>query len=286
MKNDYNTVADYYDNNTAAFLRFGHGGREYAIHRAVWGPGVSDRKKALHYVDELIIESALQYNAGTLIDLGCGCGASMLYIANRLPGVTIRGITLSREQHRIGTELIKTSRHDINIQQGNYLDPAFYRSAAMPASTDRKRTLFFAVESFLHSPEKTGLFERVMEAAQPGDLFIVCDDFLSAPPKTRRTARLLQEFIEGWRVSNLQSTEEFCENARRCSFSVVQQADLTDFLELNRFRDRLIRCIVPFLRLFRFRGAYSGNLIGGNALQQLLLSSILCYRCFTLRRLG
>lgn len=43
-------VAHYYDGNTRRFLRFGGAGASLAIHRALWGPGVSSREAAADYI--------------------------------------------------------------------------------------------------------------------------------------------------------------------------------------------------------------------------------------------
>ena len=50
-------VEAYYESNTRRFLRFGQGGQEGAIHRAVWGPGVRTRTQAFHYVEERFLDA-------------------------------------------------------------------------------------------------------------------------------------------------------------------------------------------------------------------------------------
>ena len=49
-------IRRYYDRHTRAFVRFGQGGRDSAIHRAVWGQGVTTRAEAFHYVDDHIAD--------------------------------------------------------------------------------------------------------------------------------------------------------------------------------------------------------------------------------------
>ena len=92
MKN----TADYYDANTKGFLRWGHGGQHLAIHRAVWGPGVRDRTQAFHFVHDLIADLARSEGSEALLDLGCGVGGSMIYLAGLLDlpfsGLTISGV--------------------------------------------------------------------------------------------------------------------------------------------------------------------------------------------------
>ena len=49
-------IRRYYDRNTSAFVALGQGGSVGAIHRAVWGPGVTRSEDAFHYVEDRIAE--------------------------------------------------------------------------------------------------------------------------------------------------------------------------------------------------------------------------------------
>jgi SAM-dependent methyltransferase len=103
---DSSSIRRFYDRNTPAFARFGQGGRSGAIRRAVWGPGVTNRDQAFHFVDHQIAEqvSELSADAGTLhvLDLGCGLGASLCYLASRHP-IRATGVTISAVQARHAT---------------------------------------------------------------------------------------------------------------------------------------------------------------------------------------
>src|SRR5262245_12371407 len=97
-------VRRYYDNNTAAFERLGHGGT--SVHRAVWGPGVRTRDEALHHEHELIRATVpADVARPTIVDLGCGLGASLSYLAQRLD-MHGEGVTISPRQAERAAELI------------------------------------------------------------------------------------------------------------------------------------------------------------------------------------
>src|SRR5919109_2551365 len=104
-------IRRYYDRHTHGFLRYGQGGSAGAIHRAVWGPGATTRRQAFHYVDDLIADRARSLAATLstplhLVDLGCGVGATLAYIAAQLPAIRGTGVTLSPLQARIAAERI------------------------------------------------------------------------------------------------------------------------------------------------------------------------------------
>ena len=98
---DADDIRAYYDRHTAGFLTHGQGGDVGAIHRAVWGPGTTTRAKAFHYVEDLIaalVTSLPDHSSPRhLVDLGCGVGASLCYLAERLP-IRGTGVTLSPVQ--------------------------------------------------------------------------------------------------------------------------------------------------------------------------------------------
>jgi hypothetical protein len=80
-------VRRFYDDNTRLMLGLGQG-TEGTIRRAVWGPGVSTRRQAMRYVDDLILErigphlevTAEPRREPHVVDLGCGVCASLCRI--------------------------------------------------------------------------------------------------------------------------------------------------------------------------------------------------------------
>src|SRR5919206_5271140 len=89
-------VRDYYDANTWKFLL---AGRERAIHRELWAPGVTTRAEAVHHAHAVVLDQ-LGPGDRRVLDLGCGVGAAALYLARRRP-VEVVGVTISPAQVRL-----------------------------------------------------------------------------------------------------------------------------------------------------------------------------------------
>jgi cyclopropane fatty-acyl-phospholipid synthase-like methyltransferase len=271
-------VRRYYDRNAAAFERLGQGGA--SIHRAVWGPGVTTRAQAFHHVEELILDSLPPDLARpTIVDLGCGLGASLLYLAGRIDMLG-EGITLSPLQAARAAQIIAEAGagERVRCREGNYL--------AVPDDLAGAADLAFSIEAFIHSPDPDRYFEQASRTLRPGGKLVLCDDFRTstAPPGTPRGARWLRDFRTGWHASSLLTVEEVRAMAANHGLTLARDLDLTAHLELRRPRDRWISVLLALGRPLRLPGEYWQSLVGGNALQHALLHGLLSYRFLELRR--
>lgn len=279
-------VVDYYETNTASFLRYGQGGSIATMHRAVWGNGVSNREEAFHYVHKLILDELDPVSKGekqTVLDLGCGVGAALFYLTERRPVHGI-GITISRVQRdiaqqlhsRIAPRLAKHSsaltfeeRDFCRLQESDFEIPAV--------------DLAFAIESFLHGESPKTFFENVAPLIRTGGRLIICDDFLSmrANPRERLSPsedRWLSDFQHGWRVGTLVTLERASQLAEDQGFRLIRDTNLTSQLELNRPRDIVIRTLTSLGGWLPIEHPRWLKLVGGNALQRCLLNDLVEYR--------
>src|SRR5574342_885944 len=90
MPSHRDAVRSYYDRNTSFFLAFNRAlfsaRKADNIHRSLWTNGARTLDEALNVINEYIlkeIESVAPMQA-RVADLGCGVGASLIYIHPRL----------------------------------------------------------------------------------------------------------------------------------------------------------------------------------------------------------
>jgi cyclopropane fatty-acyl-phospholipid synthase-like methyltransferase len=271
-------VRRYYDNNATVFERLGQGGA--SIHRAVWGPGVRTRAEAFHHVDELILDTLPPDLARpTILDLGCGLGASLVYLAGRID-MSGEGITISAAQASRAAEIIAKAGagERVRCRQGDFL--------SVPEDLVGKVDLAFSIEAFIHSPDAGRYFEQAARVLRPGGKLVLCDDFLTsaAAPQAPRARRLIEEFRVGWHAGSLLTVEQVRQAAAEHGLKLAREIDLTPHLELRRPRDRWVSLLVRAGGMLRPKGAYWQSLVGGNALQWALLDGLLGYRFLELRK--
>lgn len=290
-------IIRYYDSNTPRFLRFGQGAGSAAIHRAVWAEGVGDRRQAMEYVNTLVEEAIRETDARRVLDIGCGIGGSLAFLAGRTPARFL-GITISAVQGEIGRRFLRDSGYGdrCSIMVGDFTEDAWLRELeagevegfrgweSHEARHGHERfNAAFAIESFLHMSDPEAFFRRAAECLRERGQLLICDDFIAeeycAESPSPEIERLIGRFRKGWQVQTLMSVQETVAAARRGGFACLEERDLSPYLELRRPRDRAIRLLMAIGGGLPIRVPFWQNLSGGDALQTLLLKGVVQYRC-------
>lgn len=274
-------IRRYYDRHTRTFLRYDQGGATGVIHRAVWGPGVTTREQAFHYVDDLIADRARSLAADTstplhLVDLGCGIGATLCCLAERLPQIHGTGVTLSPLQAHIAADRIGAAglADRLTCIEADY--------TKLPPDL-RRADLAYAIESFVHGPSPVLFFNECARLIRPAGLLIVVDDF-RRPDEGDRAARAIGRSCSGWRINTLLGRDELRALASDAGFEHEWTRDLTPMIEIGRGRDRAIAPFATMLGWLGMTRSRFGYLVGGSALQQCLARGWIGYDFSVFRR--
>ena len=276
---DADDVRRYYDRHTDNFVTYGQGGAAGAIHRAVWGPGADSPSAAFRYVEHRILEQLDTLSAGPapthVVDLGCGVGASLCYLAARLP-IRGTGITLSPVQVQHAERRIREAGLSDRLAclEGDY--------CALPESIP-PADLAYAVESFVHGPNPARFFAQCARLIRPDGLLVICDDF-RRPATEAAATRAVERFRRGWHLNSLIHPEDLRAVATAAGFEHVSTHDLTPHLDLGRPRDRLVATFIALFGWLPLDGTRFGHLVGGSALHTCLARGWIGYDLALFRR--
>lgn len=264
-------VRAYYDRNTAKFERLGQGGA--SIHRAVWGAGVTTRAEAFHFVDQHIaLEIAQTKRHGArVLDLGCGLGESLLWLARRESSLTGVGVTLS------GVQAARTSERLHAAGLTSRLVALEADFTQLPESLG-KFDVAYAIESFVHCPDAPAFFANAAGRLVPAGRLLICDDFQAREAASASEERWLHAIRHGWMGHGLTLRSNAIALAEDHGLALEDDVDLTPDLELTRPRDRLISAFLALTRPLGLDGYYYRSLDGGDALQKALLARLVEYR--------
>lgn len=276
LRFDEAKVRRYYDRNTQAFVAFGRGGRVGAIHRAVWGPGTATRAQAFHYVDDQIAALVCTLLPAPtrlhVVDLGCGVGASLCYLAQQLP-IDGTGVTLSPVQAQMAARRVAEAglSDRVSCIEADYAD----LPAGIPAAD-----LAYAIESFAHAPAPKRFFAQCRRLVRRGGFLVICDDIRRAAGD-RRAARTIDRFQRGWHLNSLLHRHELHALADAAGFDHQSTTDLSPYLERRAARDRLLDAALGWLPLDATR---LGPVLGGTALLACLERGWIGYELAVFRR--
>ena len=266
-------VRSFYERNTRLFLAFGGGRRSGAIHREVWGEGVTSREEAFSFVNKLMADRLADSFHGRkvpvrVMDLGCGVGGSLIYLGKHLPfEIDAVGITVSPTQVRLARQRW-LSMLDFK-GRCRFLEADFNALPDLGVFDG-----MFSIEAFIHGRLPATFFSEVSRNLEKdGRLFIV-DDFLETEAENEWIARFRSE----WSTGSLMTVRRATALAEQAGLRCIENVDLTPYLRLERMRDRVIRQVMKMPMIQQMNGAYKRGLSGGDALQKCLKKGWIRFR--------
>lgn len=262
MKSANAEVARYYEANTESFLASGQGGAHGAIHRAVWGEGVTSRAEAFHYVYGLLRREIASLGAHRVLDLGCGTGAGLVTVLEGSGAVGF-GVTNSLTHARLARE---------RLGERATVAERDFCSEPLPRDID----LAYGIESFVHGSDAGAFFANVSRSLRRSGRLALCDDFLVG--ESERHDRWVREFQSGWHAGSLVTPAEADAIGQAHGLELVDDRDFTPFLELDRLRDRILGLGVAVARPIFATSLRWMSLSGGHALRQCLKRGLVQYR--------
>lgn len=272
-----NSIGRYYDDNTRWFLRFGGSRDTAAIHRKVWGPGVTTPQQAFLYLNELVSDAVRQALAGHLparvLDLGCGVGGTSTWLAEHL-GARVTGITNSPVQAQLAAQRASALGFSLQCQ---FITADF---DALPALDPVQAAV--AIESFVHSQDAERFFQQAAVVVEPGGRLVVCDDFLASNNDLHgRSGAWIQRFQSGWHLRNLVTVIQAENLASKVGWRLLEARDLSN--DIHPWPRPLLAFVAAVTRL-ALPWAFWDNLRGGTALQICLREGWTKYYALTWER--
>jgi cyclopropane fatty-acyl-phospholipid synthase-like methyltransferase len=272
-------VSEYYDQNTGRFLRLARRSAPSAIHQPLYLHTEMSLTDALHTQHQLILDILKRSpEINTVLDLGCGVGESMIFLARKArPDLRCIGITLSKHQAVAARSRIAQLglQSRVSVVSGSFL--------ALP-DENTGAGLSYAIESFIHTSAPEKFFSEVARTLQAGGYLVIFDDFMHRVPGTSAERRIVDDMRQGWLANTLWSPEKAASLAETYGLALVNSEDYSYALKLNRWRDRLLRSLVPVARLLMRRSQYCRFMVGGDARQRGYQAGLFEYRMIVLKK--
>ena len=274
-------IRAYYDQNTRLFLAFRRSGKAENIHRSLWTTNTKTLEEALNRINEYVlneIEAVAPMHA-RIADLGCGVGASLMYISPRLKAPeTAVGITLSPVQARLAHQFTKACGlgGQINFVEGDFT------SVPLASGT---LDVVYSVEAVVHAQEPDRYFREAGRLLRVGGKLILVDDYRTARPLSFNESRWLNTFRNGWHVPGVVTVEQAQAFAAKHHLQFVKNDNLTPYLRLRNLPSFVAIALLFVGNVLPIRHAILPALLGSLALQQCLSMNVIEYRFLVFERI-
>ncbi len=280
-------VKNYYEKNTRKFLRFHRDAATKSIHQPLWKESTFTLKEAVFYANQLIqkeIEIYTRKTDLTIIDLGCGVGSSLFYLAENLKiTATYYGISISETQIDIAKNEVAYRKHKEQVIPDFHFIVADFTQ--LP-STIPTADIAFSIEAFVHAAAAEKYLAEVSQYLKKGGKLILIDDFINDGIDRailgETAQKALADFEYGWMVNSLKTTNQLGTIAATYGLQIIAEKDLTPYMRNNTLKHKWIRFLVFSFRwlydLLPQKSPYFRSWIGGKGKQYCLRHGILQYK--------
>src|ERR1017187_10294452 len=166
------------------------------LHHGYWIRGDESKEKAQLQLIEHLAQLANVKPSSDILDIGCGFGASSLYLAKHY-NATVTGITISSVQVEMA----------IQAAAREQLDAKFLLMDAEAMNFQKQFDVLWSVESISHYQNRQGFFASAAKLLKPGGSLAITDWF-KKENLTREETRKFIDPIEKGMFVELQVMED------------------------------------------------------------------------------
>jgi tocopherol O-methyltransferase len=156
------------------------------LHHGYWIVGDESKEKAQVQLVEHLAQLANVKPGSEILDIGCGMGASSLYLA-RNHNAMVTGITISPVQVEMATTAAARER----------LDVKFLLMDAEAMDFNKQFDVLWSVESISHYQRREEFFASASRLLKPGGAFAIIDWFKKKNLTSAETKKFIQPIEKG-----------------------------------------------------------------------------------------
>lgn len=261
--NDKQKIAEHYD-LVSPYYRSLWGEH---IHHGYWIRGDESKELAQVQLTEHLATLANIPEGATVLDLGCGLGASSIYLARKYHARPT-GITISPVQ----VEMARRAAEAANVEAQFLLMDA--EALHFPQPFD----VLWSIESVAHYHDRRSFFANAAKFLKPGGIFAFTDWFKKPNLSAAQTRKFIEPIERGMLVQ-LETMDDYGSYLLAGGLNVIHRQELTRHcaktwdLSLDMIRDKAVwvraakygKDFLNYLRAFRAmrEGFRSGNFVYG-----------------------
>ena len=191
------------------------------MHYGYWEKGVKNQKMASRRMNEKLVEKINITKDDYVLDAGCGIGGNVVWLAQTY-GCKVVGITIVPEQIETAKRRAKEAGVEdlCEFMLMDYMNLTF---------ADETFTVVMGLESICYSNPKLDFIKGVFRVLKKGGRFAMADGFAAKDIDTMQgnDKRIMHRWMDGWKLNNLETMEQWKKNADLVGFSTADFTDIT-----------------------------------------------------------
>jgi cyclopropane fatty-acyl-phospholipid synthase-like methyltransferase len=212
-------VVEYYDQTRFDYRAVWQNSDNLAFHFGYYEPGIREHAHALSNANRVLSRIARVRPGDRVLDAGCGVGGSSLWLA-RHHAVEVVGIT--PVEHQVAKAREVTRHRDlqdrVSFEQADYLGTPF---------ADASFDVVWALESLCHAVDKRAFYREAFRLLRPGGRLVVAEYVRTGRDLDPASARLMEEWLAGWSMPDLDTAEEHVAAAEGVGFAAAKLENYT-----------------------------------------------------------
>lgn len=209
--NDKRKIVEHYD----AVSPYYHSLWGEHLHHGYWIRGDESKEVAQQQLTEHLATLANVPEGSTVLDIGCGFGASSLYLARKY-NLRATGITISPVQIEMARDAARAAK----------LDVQFLLMDAEALDFPHQFDLLWSIESISHYYDRRKFFANAAPFLKPGGIFAFTDWFKRPGLSAAQTRKFIQPIERGMFVE-LETMDDYDSYLVANGLQIVHRQELT-----------------------------------------------------------